>query len=223
MDWSNERAVVTGGSEGIGRALVAALRERGASVAGCSRSGGSGLHACDVRDAAQVAAFAAAVNADLGTPTILINNAGIARWGAVHEMAPADWDAVIATNLTGMFLVTRAFLPAMLAAGRGTIVNVASLAGRNGIAGGAAYAASKHGVLGFSKSLMLEVRKKGLRVMAVCPGSVDTAIFDKADAPFAVNRPAMMAPADVAQVILDAVALPERAMVSELDIRPTNP
>lgn len=223
MDWDRQVAVVTGGSEGIGAALVSALRERGARVAACSRRGGADLHACDVRDAAAVEAFAGAVQAGLGTPTLLVNNAGVARWGRVAEMASADWDAVIGTNLTGMFLVTRAFLPAMLAAGRGTIVNVASLAGRNGIAGGAAYAASKHGVLGFSRSLFLEVRRQGLRVIAVCPGSVDTAIFDKAEAPFAINRPGMMASGDVARVILDAVALPERATVSELDIRPTDP
>ena len=134
------------------------------------------------------AALAKHVLAELGTPTLLVNNAGVARWGAVAEMPLEDWDAVIGTNVTGMFLVTRAFLPAMLHAGTGTIVNLASLAGRNGISGGAAYSASKHAVLGFSRSLMLEVRRQGLRVVAVCPGSVDTAIFDKDEAPFVVNR-----------------------------------
>jgi len=223
MKWTDERAVVTGGSEGIGRALVEAFAERGAKVMHCSRSGRRGGIACDVTDESQVAAFAARVRADLGAPTILVNNAGIARWGTVAEMAPADWRAVLDTNLTGMFLVTRAFLPDMLAAQRGTIVNVSSLSGRNGVAGGSAYSTSKHGVLGFSKSLMLEVRRQGVRVIAICPGSVDTAIFDKAEAPFAVNRPGMMAPADIAQAVLDAIALPARTMVSEIDIRPTNP
>ncbi len=223
MDWIAQRVVVTGGSEGIGKALVAALAARGATVAHCSRRGGDGGLACDVRDAAQVSAFATRVLAELGTPTILVNNAGIARWGAVAEMSVEDWDTVIGTNVTGMFLVTRAFLPAMLKAGTGTIVNVASLARRNGIANGAAYSASKHAVLGFSRSLMLEVRRQGVRVVAVCPGSVDTAIFDKDQAPFPVNRAGMMAPGDVAQAIVDAVALPARAMVSELDIRPTSP
>ncbi len=225
MDWSRERAIVTGGSGGIGLAVVNALKAKGAQVVHCSRSGGGvgGGFACDVRSEASVAAFAAHVQQALGVPTLLVNNAGVAKWGKVAEQSLADWEVNIATNLTGMFLVTRAFLPAMLAAGTGTIVNVASLAGRNGIAGGAAYSASKHGVLGFSKSLMAEVRKAGLRVIAVCPGSVGTALFEKDAAPFASNPETILKPEDVAQAILDAVALPQRAMVSELDIRPSNP
>lgn len=223
MLWSAERAVVTGSSEGIGRALVEAFTSRGARVAHCSRRGTGGGLVCDVRDETQVGDFAERVLHDVGAPTILVNNAGVARWGKVHEQSLEDWNANIETNLTGMFLVTRAFLPAMLAAGRGTIVNISSLAGRNGISGGSAYAASKHAVLGFSKSLMMEVRSQGLRVVAICPGSVDTPIFAKDQAPFAVKRETMMAPEDIAQTIVDVIALPERAMVSELDIRPTNP
>ena len=223
MLWSAERAVVTGSSSGIGQALVQALQERGAAVAHCSRSGGGGGAVCDVSDQAQVVEFAQQVFRDIGTPTLLVNNAGVARWGLVHEQTLADWNANISVNLTGMFLVTRAFLPAMLEAKRGTIVNVSSLSGRNGVAGGSAYSASKHGVLGFSRSLMMEVRKQGLRVMTICPGSVDTPIFDKDTPPFAIHRDTMMAPADIAQAILDAVAQPDRTMVTELDIRPTNP
>lgn len=224
MDWHNTRAVVTGGSTGIGRALVEALAARGARVTWCSRGGGAGGMACDISDEGQVARFADAARAALGgDPTIVVNNAGIARWGAVAEMSVADWDAVMDTNVRGMFLVTRAFLPGMLRAGRGDIVNVASLSGKNAVARGAAYAASKHAVLGFSKSLMLEVRQQGVRVLAVCPGSVDTPIFDDAQAPFELHRERMMQPADIAQVILDTLALPARAMVSELDIRPSRP
>lgn len=121
-----------------------------------------------------------------------------------------------------MFLVTRAFLPAMLAAGRGAIVNIASTAARTGFEGGGAYCASKHGVLGFSKALMLEVRKAGLRVIAVCPGSTDSGLW-KASGMTPIPADRMLKPEDVAQVVLDTLALPERAMVSELDIRPTNP
>ena len=224
MDWTQERAVVTGGSTGIGRALVEALGARGATVAWCSRRGGEGGITCDVSDATQVMRFAEAARAALGgAPTLVVNNAGIARWGAVAEMTVADWDAVMNTNVRGMFLVTRAFLPGMLAAGRGNIVNIASLSGKNAVARGAAYAASKHAVLGFSKSLMLEVRQQGVRVLAVCPGSVDTPIFDDEQTPFELNRDRMMQPADIAQIILNALALPPRAMVSELDIRPSRP
>lgn len=238
MDWSTEVAVVTGGSEGIGHALVQELTQRGAAVAFCARDGGKvaaiarelaakGRRVfsapCDVRDEAQVTAFAQAAMRTHGTPTMLVNNAGIGRFAPVVETTVADWDAVMETNLRGMFLVTRAFLPAMLDQRRGVIVNVASLAGRNPVAHGAAYAASKHGVLGFSKSLMLEIRKHGLRVLAVCPGSVDTPFFDKSGSGRDPDRSRILAATDVAQVICDTVALPERAMVSELDIRPTNP
>ena len=223
MDWKTQSAVVTGTSTGIGSALVQALEQRGARVMHCSRSGTGGGIPCDVRDEAQVRSFAERVLRQLGTPTLLVNNAGIARWGNVGDMPVSDWNDVMATNVTGVFLMTRAFLPAMLEAGRGTIVNVASLAARNGIAGGSAYSASKHAVLGFSRSLMAEVRKQNIRVIAVCPGSVDTPIFGIAEAPFATDPSRMMKPADIAQTILDAVQLPERAMISELDIRPTNP
>jgi 3-oxoacyl-[acyl-carrier protein] reductase len=237
MDWHREVAVVTGGTRGIGWALALGLARRGAAVAVCARDPQAAEHAaaelrgagpralgagCDVRDEASVATFAERVLRELGTPTLLVNNAGIGRFAAVAEMSLAAWDEVIDTNLRGTFLVTRAFLPAMIAARRGAVVNVASLAGRNGIAEGAAYSASKHGVLGFSKSLMLEVRKAGIRVMAVCPGSVNTAFFD-GDTPFDPNRSRILLPEDVAKATLDALELPERALVSELDIRPANP
>jgi 3-oxoacyl-[acyl-carrier protein] reductase len=222
MLWSAERAVVTGSSSGIGKALVEALAARGARVAHCSRRGTGGGIVCDVRDEAQVAAFAERVHRDLGTPTIVVNNAGIGKFAPVAEMSVEMWDAVIDTNLRSMFLVTRAFLPAMLATGRGTIVNIASSAGRNGREGGGAYSASKHGVLGFSKSLMLEVRSRNVRVLAVCPGSVDTE-FWLSPGIDAIPADRMLKPEDVAQIVLDTIALPDRAMVSELDIRPTNP
>lgn len=237
MEWHTQVAVVTGATRGIGRALAEGLAGRGSAVAICARdgkeadrraaalrrAGGKALGVgCDVREEVLVAAFAVRVQEELGTPTIVINNAGVGLFAPVAEMNLAAWDEVMATNLRGMFLVTRAFLPEMLARGSGAVVNIASLAGRNGIAEGAAYSASKHGVLGFSKSLMLEVRTKGLRVMAVCPGSVNTAFFD-GDTPFDPQRDRILAPQDVAKAVLDALELPERALVSELDIRPANP
>ncbi|HTT67116.1 MAG TPA: SDR family NAD(P)-dependent oxidoreductase [Gemmatimonadales bacterium] len=237
MNWQFELAVVTGASRGIGKALAQGLADRGAAVAVCARDaiaierfasdlragGGKAFGApCDVRDEAEVAAFAARVQREMGSPTIVVNNAGIARFAPVTELSVEQWDEVLATNLRGMFLVTRAFLPAMLAHGHGAIVNVASLAGRNGFASGAAYCASKHGVLGFSKSLMMEVRKRDIRVIAVCPGSVSTAFFD-GHTPFQPDREKILRAEDVATVVLETLALDERATVSELDIRPTNP
>jgi 3-oxoacyl-[acyl-carrier protein] reductase len=234
MDLKNSIAVVTGGTEGIGLAIANALGHRGSQVAICSRREskvktalqtltGRGVHAvgtsCDVTDPSSVTAFADFVGRALGQPRILVNNAGIGRFAQLEQLTLEDWDAVIATNLRGPFLVTRAFLPAMKRAGEGAIVNVSSLAGRNGIDGGTAYCASKHGLLGFAKALMFEVRKHNLRVITVCPGSVATDFSprsrDKADR--------VLRAEDVADIIVATLTLPDRAMVSELDIRPTNP
>lgn len=235
MNLKNAIGVVTGGTEGIGLATAFALGRQGSPVAICSRSGSKvkaalkrlqdgGVHAvgtpCDVTDATSVQAFADFVGRALGQPRVLVNNAGIGRFAPLDEMSLDDWDAVMATNLRGPFLVTRALLPAMKAAGEGAIVNVASLAGRNGFDGGTAYCASKHGLLGFAKALMFEVRKHNLRVITVCPGSVATAF----NGPRAGSRSDRVLHAeDVADVIVATLTLPDRAMVSELDIRPTNP
>lgn len=237
MTLTNTVAVVTGATEGIGRATAFALGAAGAKVAVCSRTKSkvqatlqslrdAGIEAagtsCDVSQPDPVERFAKFVVAELGNPTVLINNAGIAIFGTLEEMRLEDWDAVINTNVRSLFLVTRAFLPEMKRRGRGDIVNVASLAGRNPIPGGVAYAASKHAVLGFSKSLLLEARKHGIRVVAICPGSVATPFFDKAG--MERNPAKMLSADDVAATIVSILSLPaERATVSELDIRPANP
>jgi 3-oxoacyl-[acyl-carrier protein] reductase len=158
----------------------------------------------------------------IGDVGLLVNNAGVLIARPFAELTLEDWDATMATNLRSLYLVTRAVLPAMRQRREGTIVNVASLAGRNGFVGGTAYTASKHAVLGFGRSLMLELRKEGIRVITVCPGSVDTELLR--DQPMLKSDPTrILRPEDVAETILHAVRLPDRALVSELDIRPTNP
>jgi 3-oxoacyl-[acyl-carrier protein] reductase len=153
---------------------------------------------------------------------VLVNNAGVLIARPFEELTLEDWDSTMATNLRSLYLVTREVLPGMRRRREGTVVNVASLAGRNGFVGGTAYTASKHAVLGFARSLMLEVRKDGVRVVTVCPGSVDTGML--VDQPMLTpNRERILQPEDVADAILQAVRLPSRALVSELDIRPTNP
>jgi 3-oxoacyl-[acyl-carrier protein] reductase len=168
-----------------------------------------------------VEALVKAVVTELGPVDTLINNAGIAIIRPLTELSLEQWDATMATNLRSLFLVTRAVLPGMLERKSGIIVNVASLAGKNPLVGGTAYAASKHAVLGFSKSLMLEVRKDGVRVLAICPGSVNTAPIRNIRSPSREGE--MLEPEDVAQAILDAVRMSARATVSEIDIRPANP
>ncbi len=178
--------------------------------------------AADVGQEADVAAVVDTVQSTLGPIEVLVNNAGIARMGPLEDLSVDDWDATMSTNLRGTFLVTRAVLPGMRRRSHGTIINIASLAGRNGFVGGTAYCASKHGVLGFSRALMLEARGDGIRVVAVCPGSVDTPLIRNQD----VMQPDLeriLQPDDVARVVLDLLSMPSRATVSELDIRPTNP
>ncbi len=231
-------AVVTGATEGIGRATAFALGRAGARVAICARNAkhvtstvaalrDGGIDAagapCDVRDPDSVVVFGRYVRDQVGDPTILVNNAGIGRFAPLDEMSLDDWDDVQNTNVRSLFLVTREFLPAMKRAGRGDIVNVASLAGRNGFPGGTAYTASKHAVLGFSKSLLLEVRPQGVRVIAICPGSVDTPWMDKSGRA-KPNRDKILHAEDIADTIVHALSLPaDRATISELDIRPANP
>lgn len=229
--------VVTGGSRGIGRAIATAVGRRGARVVICGRReadvaravlemSGLGIRAagwpCDVADRDSVTRFARRTLDEVGTPDILVNNAGLGHFAPLSDLSDAQIDDTFAVNVRGIFSVTRAFLPGMLERGRGDVVNIASLAGHNGFAGGTAYAASKHAVVGFSKSLMLEVRTRGIRVIAVCPGSVDTDFFDAAGTP-RDDLDRVLAPQDVAAAVLAALELPERALLSQLDIRPANP
>jgi NAD(P)-dependent dehydrogenase (short-subunit alcohol dehydrogenase family) len=230
-------ALVTGATHGIGRATAFALGRAGYRVGVCARTAAkveslvaelraAGIEAAgraaDVADPVQVTSVVEHVSKALGEIGVLVNNAGVLIARPIEELTLEDWDATMATNLRGLFLMTRAVLPPMRARGHGDIVNVASLAARNGFAGGSAYVASKHAVLGFGRALMLELRKEGIRVITVCPGSVDTGLLH--DQPMLKSDPArILQPEDVAETILHSLRLPERALVSEVDIRPANP
>lgn len=183
-------AIVTGASRGIGRATAVAFAKRGVRVALVGRSAKlleeaaetarrTGADAqsfvCDVAIEDDVARMASDVLRLMGTPRIVVNNAGIVRRGkTVDATSTAEWDEVIATNLRGPFLVSRAFLPSMLDAKRGRLVHVASISSTLGSPGAASYAASKWGLVGLAKSLAEELRGKGVQSIAVLPGSVDT-------------------------------------------------
>jgi 3-oxoacyl-[acyl-carrier protein] reductase len=235
MNLKNNLAIVTGATSGIGRAIASSLGQAGARVAICARTGANVTRtvaelrkegvdaigmACDVSDPAAVTAFAALVRKERGDPSVLVNNAGIGIFAPLAQLSLEDWDRVMGVNLRSLYLVTRAFLDGIIK-NAGTVVNIGSLAGRNGLEGGTAYCASKHALLGFSKALMLEVRKSGARVIAVCPGSVSTQ-FSNREAKRA-NQDRILQAEDVAQAVLGALTLPDRAMISELDLRPTNP
>ncbi|HLQ23666.1 MAG TPA: SDR family oxidoreductase [Gemmatimonadales bacterium] len=229
--------LVTGASEGIGRATAFALGRAGWQVGACARTasrletlvaelGEEGIRAAgragDVGDEQDASAIVRHVVDRLGPVDALVNNAGVLIAKPIEDLALEEWDRTMATNLRSLFLMTREVLPDMRRRRHGTVVNIASLAGRNGFVGGTAYSASKHAVLGFSKSLMLEVRKENVRVVAICPGSVGTAMLR--DQPLLKADPGrILRPEDVAATVLHVLELPERALVSELDVRPTNP
>jgi 3-oxoacyl-[acyl-carrier protein] reductase len=237
MPSSPQTALVTGATEGIGRATALALGRAGYRVGVCARTESKvqrlieelereGIKAAggpaDVGDPVQAPRVVDQVVGALGEIDVLVNNAGVLIAKPFEELTLEDWNTTMDTNVRSLYLMTRAVLPAMRRRGRGSIVNLASLAGKNAFVHGTAYVASKHAVLGFSRALMLEVRKENIRVIAICPGSVDTSMIR--DQPMLKTDPhRILKPEDVAGTIVHALSLPERALVSELDIRPTNP
>jgi meso-butanediol dehydrogenase / (S,S)-butanediol dehydrogenase / diacetyl reductase len=188
-------ALVTGGGRGIGRAIALALAREGAHVAIAARTVpeieavaaevaalGRRTHffPLDVSDRSALARAPIVVAGALGPIDILVNDAGMHASAPVHRMEDAIWDAILAVNLTAPMLLTRACLPAMYERGFGRIVNIASVTGKIGLKYGSAYSASKHGLLGFTRSLALEAAKKGVTVNAICPSWTETQMLDEA-------------------------------------------
>jgi 3-oxoacyl-[acyl-carrier protein] reductase len=184
---SGKVCIVTGGSKGIGRAIVSLFAAEGARVYYLSRSeaeGDSSLGsvrwiACDVADEAQVSQAVEAIAAEAGAIDALVNNAGVTRDGLVFRMTVEDWETVLRTNLTSAFLVSRAVARHMIKRRSGSIVNVSSVVGIIGNGGQTNYSASKAGLIGFTKSLAREVGSRGVRVNALAPGFIDTAMTEK--------------------------------------------
>jgi len=232
------KALVTGGSKGIGLSIAHSILADGghvmitgrdhtrldAAVSELVASAGDPTRvasaAVDVRDRAAVDALVADTAERFGGLDTLINNAGVGAFSEIGSMTDEDWDRTIATNLTGVFYCTRAALPELRKAGGAWIINIASLAGRNYFAGGGAYCASKAGLIAFSESLMLEVRYDDIRVSVVMPGSVATE--------FSGHMPGSgedwkLSPDDVAEVVMDLIKHPARSLPSRVEIRPSKP
>ncbi len=186
---TGEIALVTGASRGIGRAIALGLAKQGATLAGTAttlagaeriermlaEAGHSGLGVVlDVSDPQSIESALAQVESRLGAPTILVNNAGITRDTLLLRMKDEDWEAVIETNLTAIYRLSKACLRAMTKARHGRIINIASVVGVMGNAGQTNYAAAKAGMIGFTKSLAREVGSRGITVNCVAPGFIDT-------------------------------------------------
>ena len=235
-------AIVTGGSRGIGRGIVEALLGAGWRVHLCSRSRESvdeavrelsGRYsdkghavaavtgeAVDVRSEEAVTGFVERVLAAEGRIDCLVNNAGIGTFGPVDELTGDQWREVIETNLSGPFYFLRAVAPAMKRQGAGWVINIASLAGKNPFAGGAAYNASKFGLIGLSEAAMLDLRQSGVRVASILPGSVDTDFSHPAGKE---NRSWRLRPEDIAAMVLHLLAYPPHALPSLVEMRPSRP
>jgi 3-oxoacyl-[acyl-carrier protein] reductase len=216
----NDIALVTGASRGIGQAIAKALAGAGAKVIGTatSESGAAGISAwlgsngrgavLDVGNTASIDALLADLDAKGEMPTILVNNAAITRDTLLLRMKPEDWDAVIATNLTSVFRLSKGVLRRMMKERRGRIVSLTSIVGLTGNAGQANYAAAKAGILGFTKSLAKEIASRGVTVNAVAPGFIDTdmtrALTDEQRAALTAQVPMarLGTPDDIAQAVL---------------------
>ncbi len=236
MRFDESVAVVTGATKGIGRAVSEALANRGGRVVVSSRTradveavaaaitkrGPGQAHGvvCDVRVPEQCGALVEEAVDHFGRLDILVNNAGLGRFAAIQALDPADWDLQIRTNLDGVFHCSRAAVPHLIAGGGGWIVNIGSLAGRNAFAGGAAYNASKFGLLGMTEAMMLDLRHEGVRVTCVMPGSVNTHFFGGPPDPGASWK---LQPQDVADAVLDILSFPDRALPSKIELRPSQP
>ncbi len=224
--------VVTGASQGIGQAiaerfasvpetrlcLMARSATNLAKVAAQVRVKGAQAWSfpCDVTDDGQVMASARKIQTDLGVPDIVISNAGYFETGSVLDTTPQAFRQQIAVNLTSAFVVTRAFLPAMVRRGSGHIIYIASVASIRAYSGAVAYCAAKHGLLGLARVVREETKSLGVRVTSILPGATMTPSWQGTG--IAAER--LMAAADVAQAVVDVCKLSNRSVVEELLMRP---
>jgi 3-oxoacyl-[acyl-carrier protein] reductase len=231
---AGKHAVVTGGTRGIGRAIAESLLRSGAAVAICGRSresverasaelkkasGGEVLgEPADVSKLDEVGRFFETVSSRFGSLDILVNNAGVGLFRPIQELTPEEWHSTIDLNLTGAFYCCHHALPLLRKRGAGYIIQISSLAGVNAFAGGAAYNASKFGLNGYSEAIMQDLRYENIRVSYIMPGSVDTDF-----SPRSGRADWKIAPEDVAQVVLDLLRMPERTLVSRIEMRPSKP
>ena len=232
-----KRAIVTGASKGIGFAIADALLMAGVRVVICSRDRGQldralvrlkkarpegyvAGHTTDVSRSEQVNQLFRFADQELGGLDILVNNAGVGIFRPVGALAIEEWDRLIGTNLSGAFYCTREAIERFERSGGGSIVNVSSLAGKNPFSGGAAYNSSKFGLNALSEATMLDHRYDNIRVSYIMPGSVDTGFSGEA----ATQRSEWkIAPEDIAEIVLTVLRMPNRTLISRVEVRPSRP
>jgi NAD(P)-dependent dehydrogenase (short-subunit alcohol dehydrogenase family) len=226
-------AVVTGAGRGIGAAIARAIAAIGATILLCGRTrktlettagaiaragGQAEVAVCDVADLQSVEALASQVERKLSRVDMLVNNAAIGGFGGpLHELTPATWDQILNTNLRGVYYMIRSFAPIMIRAKTGHIINISSLAGKNALPNGAAYAASKWGLNGLSYSVAEELRSHNIRVSVLCPGSTNTELTPHTGK----DTAKMLQPDDIAHVVAMLVTQAPQSFVSEVLLRPT--
>ncbi len=224
--------LVTGASTGIGLAIARSLARMGAHVGLCARDqtrlaaiasefereGSKAVAvAADISQASGVVSVVSRTQEAFGPIEILVNNAGIGYFAPVQEASEEKWNAVLDTNLKAVFLLSKAVAPGMIRLQRGHIINIASLAGKSAFAGGSVYCASKWGLLGLTQCMAEDLRPHGIRVSAICPGSVNTEFSPHAGK----DASKMLQPDDVAHAVEAIVTQEPRSFISEILLRPT--
>ncbi len=226
-------AVVTGAGRGIGAAIARELANLGATVVLSGRAratldataqsiiqagGKAEVLQCDVTSLTSVESAAKHLETAFGRLDILVNNAGMGGFGGpLHQLDPAAWEQILNTNLRGVYYMVRAFAPMMIRARSGHVINISSLAGKNALPNGAAYAASKWGLNGLSYSMAEELRKHTIRVAVICPGSTETDLSPHEGK----DHSKMLQPDDIAHVVAMLVTQAPQSFVSEVLLRPT--
>ncbi len=230
-------ALITGAGRGIGRAAAIAFAKEGISVGLLGRTLSNlekaaeelkefdvkvSIAAADVQDSESVNKAVEKITSELGGIDILINNAGIAKFGGFLELSPQEWEDIIQVNLMGVYHVTRAVLPGMIERKSGDIINISSSAGQKGAPVTSAYSASKFAVLGLTESLMLEVRKHNIRVSALTPSTVATDLAIETNLTDG-NPEKVMQPEDLAEYMVAQLKLNPRIFIKNAGMWSTNP
>jgi 3-hydroxy acid dehydrogenase / malonic semialdehyde reductase len=220
-------ALITGASRGIGQAIALRLADRHdlvlvarsedelEALAVQCRSAGAAVQtiAADITRFLDIARLLTGLRVD-----VLVNNAGVATFKPFLEMTADEWHGMVDVNVNALYHVTRAVLPGMVERGRGHVCVIGSMAGRNTFANGSAYAGTKHFVMGFCESLLMEVREKGVGVSVIMPGSVETTLFAEG-----TDTSWMLEPSDVADAVAYVVSTPPHVLVDRLEVRPISP